>query len=44
MLMFPSFLPHSVPAATKTNWPRVVWAYNLEGAGDSYARMTGVDV
>ena len=44
MLMFPSYMPHSVPAATANSEPRVVWAYNLEGAGDSYARMSGVNV
>jgi len=44
MIMFPSYMPHSVPAATENSHPRVVWAYNLEGAGDSYARMSGVNV
>jgi len=43
MLLFPSYLPHSVPAATANDDPRVVWAYNLEGGVDSYSRMSGVE-
>jgi len=44
MLMFPSYLPHSVPMATPNSNPRVVWAYNLEGGVDSYARMSGIEM
>lgn len=44
MLMFPSYLPHSVPMATANSNPRVVWAYNLEGGVDSYARMSGIEM
>ena len=43
MLLFPSYMPHHVPAATENDEPRVVWAYNLEGGVDSYARMSGVE-
>jgi len=42
MLLFPSYMPHHVPAATENEEPRVVWAYNLEGGVDSYARMSGI--
>jgi hypothetical protein len=44
MIMFPSFLPHSVPAATENTEPRVAWGFNLESIdGESYARVSGVD-
>lgn len=45
IILFPAYLPHSVPAATDNDNPRVTWAFNLESNdGDSYARVSGVDM